>query len=337
MNLFEIRDSFGIEHLLPAERPTPELGPDEVLIRIRAVSLNYRDLLMVQGKYNPRMKLPRIPVSDGAGEIVSVGSAVTSWKAGDRVVVPFFPEWLEGELTAAKAASALGGDVDGLLREFAAIPASALLPIPEHLSFEQAATLPCAALTAWNGLFVSGDLMPGQTLLIQGTGGVSLFGLQFGKLAGATVILISSSDAKLERARTMGADHTINYRTEPEWEKKVHEITGGRGVDLTLEVGGTGTLSKTLRATKYGGRISLIGVLSGISGDVQLAPVLHKAITIGGIYVGSRAMFEEMNRFITKKRLEPVIDRVFTLTESTAAFSHLESGQHFGKVVIRVS
>jgi NADPH:quinone reductase-like Zn-dependent oxidoreductase len=335
MKLFEI-EAFGLDHLKRAERPAPEPGADEVTIRVRAVSLNYRDLLVVQGKYNPRMTLPRVPLSDGAGEIVSVGAGVTGWKPGDRVVVPFMPGWLDGELTAAKSASALGGDVDGLLREFATVRADALLPIPAHLGFEQAATLPCAAVTAWNGLFVSGRLQSGQTLLLQGTGGVSIFGLQFGRMAGATIILISSSDAKLERARAMGAHHTINYRAEPEWDKRVWELTGGRGVDLTLEVGGAGTLSKTLRATGYGGRVSLIGVLSGIAGEVQIGHILHKALTVRGIYVGSRAMFEAMNEAVTRHRLEPVIDRVFSFNESPDAFRRLESAQHFGKIVIRI-
>jgi NADPH:quinone reductase-like Zn-dependent oxidoreductase len=335
MNVFELQ-AFGLDNLKRAERLAPEPGADEVMIRVRAVSLNYRDLLIAQGKYNPRMTLPRIPVSDGAGEVVSVGAEVTAWKPGDRVVVPFFPAWLDGELSPAKAASALGGDVDGMLREFATVRADALLPIPSPLSFEQAATLPCAAVTAWNGLFVSGNLRPGQTLLLQGTGGVSLFGLQFGKIAGATIILISSSDAKLERARAMGAHHTINYRTEPEWEKRVMKITDGRGVDLTLEVGGAGTLARTLRATAYAGQISLIGVLSGIAGEFQIGQMLHKALTIRGIYVGSRAMFKAMNDAITQHRLEPVIDRVFSFEQAPAAFRHLESAQHFGKVVIRI-
>jgi NADPH:quinone reductase-like Zn-dependent oxidoreductase len=335
VKLFELQ-AFGLDHLTRADRPAPEPAADEVLVRIRAVSLNFRDLLIAQGKYNPRLSLPRVPLSDGAGEIVSVGAGITAWKPGDRVVIPFFPAWLDGELTAAKSASALGGEVDGLLREFAAIRSEALLPIPPHLSFEQAATLPCAAVTAWNGLFVSGGLRPGQTLLLQGTGGVSLFGLQFGKIAGATIIVISSSDAKLERARTMGAHHTINYRTEPEWGKRVLDLTGGRGVDLTLEVGGAGTLSETLRATGYAGHVSLIGVLSGIAGQVQIGPILHKSLTLRGIYVGSRAMFEAMNATITPHRLEPVIDRVFSFDEAPEAFRHLESAQHFGKVVLRV-
>jgi NADPH:quinone reductase-like Zn-dependent oxidoreductase len=336
MKLFEIRDAFGLDHLLPAERPTPEPGPNQVLLRVRAVSLNFRDLLLVQGKYNPRMQFPRVPVSDGAGEIVAIGAAVTAWKTGDRVVVPFMPGWFDGPLTADKAKSALGGDIDGLLSEFVVVNASALLPIPAHLSFEQAATLPCAAVTAWNGLFVSGDLKPGQTLLLQGTGGVSLFGLQFGKIASANIILTSSSDEKLERARAMGVHHTINYRTTPDWDKEVLKLTGGHGVDLTLEVGGAGTLSKTLRATSYSGHVSLIGVLSGINGDIQTAHILHKAITVRGIYVGSRAMFEAMNQSISESKLEPVIDRVFDFAQAPDAFRHLESGQHFGKVVIRV-
>ena len=336
MHLFELRDSFGLEHLVPAERAVPKAKAGEVLVRLRAVSLNFRDLLVIQGKYNPRMKLPRVPVSDGAGEVVSVGEDVTTWKSGDRVVIPFFPGWLEGELTAAKVASALGGDVDGLLREFAVISADALLPIPSHLSFAQAATLPCAGVTAWNGLFTAGHLKPGETVLLQGTGGVSLFGLQFARLAGARIILISSSDEKLERARALGAHETINYRTKPDWEKSVLALTDGKGVDLTLEVGGTGTLSKTLKATAYAGRVSLIGVLSGISGEVQLGHLLHKSIGIKGIYVGSRENFAGMNRSISQYQLEPVIDHVFPFAESVSAFRQLEAAKHFGKLVIEI-
>ena len=336
MKLFELQ-AFGLENLKRAERPVPEPGADEVLIHIRAVSLNFRDMLVVQGKYNPRMKLPRVPLSDGAGEIVAVGAGVTAWQPGDRAVIPFFPAWLDGELTGAKAASALGGDVDGVLCEFVTINAAALLPIPANLSFEQAAALPCAAVTAWNGLFVSGNLQPGQTLLLQGTGGVSLFGLQFGKMIGANIILISSSDAKLERARALGAHHTINYRETPEWAKRILEITDGNGVDLTLEVGGVGTLTKTLKATAYAGHISLIGVLSGISGEVQLGQILHKALHVRGIYVGSREMFHAMLAAMATHRIEPIIDRTFPFDESADAFRHLESGQHFGKVAITVS
>jgi NADPH:quinone reductase-like Zn-dependent oxidoreductase len=335
MKLFELR-AFGLEQLQPAERPMPEPQPHEVLVRLRAVSLNYRDLLLVQGKYNPRLKFPRVPISDGAGEVVSVGAAVSGWKAGDRVVIPFMPDWLEGPPDAAKTAGALGGNVDGLVREFAAIRADALLPIPEHLSFEEAATLPCAGVTAWNGLFVSGNLQPGQTLLLLGTGGVSLFGLQFGRLAGATIILTSSSEDKMEQARALGAHNTINYRAEPEWGKRVLELTGGLGVDLTLEVGGAGTLPQALRATRHGGQVSLIGVLTGGEGEVKVAPLLHRSLVVHGIYVGSREMFSRMLSAITQHRLKPIIDRVFPFSETVEAFRHLESARHFGKIVIRI-
>jgi NADPH:quinone reductase-like Zn-dependent oxidoreductase len=334
MKLFEIRDRFGLDQLVAGERPQPEPGPGEALVRVRAASLNFRDLLVVEGKYNPKMKLPRVPASDGAGEIAAVGSGVTGWKTGDRVVLPFFPAWREGPLTRAKAASALGGDIDGVLREFVTIPADCLLPIPEHLDFVQAAALPCAAVTAWHGLFVAGALQPGQTVLLQGTGGVSIFGLQLARTAGARVIILSSSDAKLERARALGADETINYKTDPDWEKKVLALTGGEGVDLTLEVGGTGTLPRTLRATRYGGRISLIGVLSGIAGDVPIGPIVHKTLQVNGIYVGSRAMFAELNRVLAQHRIEPVIDRVFDFAETPAAFRYFQEARHFGKVCV---
>jgi NADPH:quinone reductase-like Zn-dependent oxidoreductase len=334
VKLFEIRGGFGLDHLAAAERPDPAPGPREVLVRLRAASINYRDLLTVEGKYNPRMALPRVPLSDGAGEIAAVGAEVAVWKAGDRVVLPFMPAWREGALTREKASSALGGDVDGVLREFIAVPAGCLLPVPAHLDFIQAAALPCAAVTAWNGLFCAGALQPGQTVLLQGTGGVSIFGLQLAKAAGARVILLSSSDAKLERARAMGADETINYQSEPAWERKVLALTGGEGVDLTLEVGGSGTLPRTLKAARHGGRISLIGVLSGIAGNVEIGPILHKMLQIHGIYVGSRAMFAELIRLLELHRIEPVIDRVFDFADSPAAFRYFHQGAHFGKVAL---
>ena len=335
MKLHEIRDRFGLDQLGAAERPDPTPGPREALVRVRAASINYRDLLVIEGKYNPRMKLPRVPLSDGAGEIVAVGAEVDGWKAGDRVVLPFMPGWTEGPLTQAKAGSALGGDVDGMLRELVTVEATALLPVPAHLDCVQAATLPCAAVTAWNGLFVAGALTPGQTVLLQGTGGVSIFGLQLAKAAGARVIILSSSDAKLERARALGADETINYQTQPDWDKTVLALTGGEGVDVTLEVGGAGTLGRTLKATRYGGRVSLIGVLSGIAGEVPIGPILHKMLHVDGIYVGSRAMFAEMNRFLVQKRIEPLIDRVFDFDASPEAFRYFQQGAHFGKVAIR--
>lgn len=334
MKAFEIRDGFGLDHLVATERPQPAPGPREVLVRIRAASLNYRDLLTVEGKYNPRMKLPRVPLSDGAGEITALGAEVAEWKTGDRVVLPFFPAWREGALDHEKSKSALGGDVDGTLREFVTISADAPLRIPDHLDFIEAATLPCAAVTAWNGLFVAGGLQPGQTVLIQGTGGVSIFGLQLAKTAGARVILISSSDAKLERGRALGADETINYKTHPDWETQVLALTGGEGVDLTLEVGGIGTLPRTLKATRIGGRVSLIGVLTGIMGDFPIGPMLHKMLQVHGIYVGSRAMFADLNRVLAQHRIKPAVDRVFPFEESVKALRYFQKSGHFGKVAI---
>ncbi len=243
------------------------------------------------------------------------------------------PAWHEGRLTSEGAASALGGDVDGVLREYVTISANAPLPIPEHLDFLQAAALPCAAVTAWNGLFVTGALKPGETVLLQGTGGVSIFGLQLAKIAGANIIVISSSDEKLVRARNMGAHETINYKSTPDWEKRVLALTGG--VDLTLEVGGVGTLGRTLKATRYGGRVSLIGVLTGITGEVPVAPILHKMLHVNGIYVGSREMFAELNRVIVQNHLVPVIDRVFDFADTPAALRFFQEGQHFGKVCIK--
>ena len=334
MKLFELCEGFGLDHLRLSEAPVPEPGPHDVLVRIRAASLNYRDLLVVEGKYNPRMELPRVPFSDGAGEIAAVGVEVADWKPGDRVLLPFFPAWREGALTREKAASALGGDVDGVLREYIAVPADCLLPIPEHLDFVQAAALPCAAVTAWNGLFVAGALQPGETVLLQGTGGVSLFGLQLAHAIGARTILISSRDEKLERARRLGADETINYKSTPDWEKTVLALTGGEGVNLTLEVGGAGTLPKTLRATRHGGRISLIGVLAGGGGDLQIFPILHKMLAVHGIYVGSRAMFADLNRFLGQQKMAPIVDRVFDFEDTPAALHEFRQGQHFGKLCV---
>ncbi len=336
MKVFELRERFGLDHLRPAERPDPTPAPREVVVRLRAVSINYRDLLVVQGKYNPKMALPRVPFSDGAGEIEAVGTEVPRWKVGDRVVLPFMPGWREGVLTPEKSASALGGDVDGVLRERMTIAAESLLPIPDHLDFIQAACLPCAGVTAWNGLFEAGALQPGQTVLIQGTGGVSIFGLQLAKAAGARVILISSSDAKLEQARALGADETINYQAEPDWEKRVLTLTSGEGVDVTLEVGGSGTLPRTLKATRCGGRISLIGVLTGLAGDLPIGAILHKMLHVDGIYVGSRAMFADLNRALALHRIVPVVDRVFDFSESVEALRAFQQSAHFGKVAIRL-
>jgi NADPH:quinone reductase-like Zn-dependent oxidoreductase len=276
-----------------------------------------------------------IPVSDGAGEVVATGAGVTGRKPGERVISCFAPAWLDGPPTEAKMRSALGADADGLLREEAVLPEGALVPIPAHLSFEEAATLPCAAVTAWNALVETGGVKPGDSVLIQGTGGVSLFALQFARLAGARVIATSSSDPKLARARELGAADGINYKSTPDWDKRVRELTAGQGVDFIVEVGGAGTLPKSTRAVRLGGTIALIGVLSG-GGEFNPIAVLMKHIRLQGIFVGSRRMLESMIRAIESSQLHPVIDRVFPFDQAVAALKHLESGAHFGKVVIAV-
>jgi NADPH:quinone reductase-like Zn-dependent oxidoreductase len=335
MKLYEIRERFGLDALTLTERPQPRPGPHEVLVRIKAVSLNYRDLMVVKGQYNPKMPLPRVPCSDGAGEVAEVGPGVTRVKAGQRVAGIFMQEWIAGEVDDAKARSALGGAIDGLLAEYAVLHEDGLVHVPEHLSYEEAATLPCAAVTAWHGLITEGRIKPGDTVLCQGTGGVSLFALQFARLAGARVIITSSSDDKLKRARELGAAEGINYKMTPEWGDKARELTGGRGVDHVVEVGGAGTLGQSMRAVRMGGQISLIGVLAGV-GQANPLPILMKNVRVQGIFVGSREMFEAMNRAIAEHRLRPVVDRVFSFAEAPAAFRHMESAAHFGKICIRM-
>lgn len=335
MNTYELAGGFGFEALRVTERPQPSAGPFQVLVRVRATSLNYRDLMVIKGQYNPKMPLPRVPLSDGAGEVVQVGEGVSLFKPGDRVAGIFMQTWLDGELTEAKAKSALGGAIDGMLSEYVVLREDGLVTIPDHLSFEEAATLPCAAVTAWHAVVECG-VKPGQTVLTLGTGGVSLFALQFARLAGAHVIITSSSDEKLGRALALGASDGINYRTAQEWDRPVRELTGGIGVDQVVELGGAGTLPRSLKAVRHGGRINLIGVLTGGAGEVNPLPLLMKGIQLQGIFVGSRAMFEAMNRAISGSLLRPVIDRVFEAGEIVDALQYMESGQHFGKIVVRL-
>jgi NADPH:quinone reductase-like Zn-dependent oxidoreductase len=306
-----------------------------VLLKLRAASLNYRDLMMVKGLYNPRMALPRIPVSDGAGEIVAIGEGVSRVKPGDRVAAIFMQTWLEGGPTVAKGQSALGGPIDGLLGEYAVLSQEGVVHFPEHLSYEEAATLPCAGVTAWNALITQGGLKAGDTVLVQGTGGVSIFGLQIAVMTGARVIVTSSSDEKLERARHLGAAHTINYKQTPDWDKRARELTGGTGVDHIIEVGGAGTLNKSLSAVRMGGCISMIGVLAGGSGEINTISILMKAVRVQGVFVGSRDMFEAMNRAVEVGKMKPVVDRVFQFSEAREALKFMESGAHFGKICIR--
>lgn len=334
MNRYEL-DEFGIDNLSIVEREKPAISEHEVLVRFRAFSLNYRDLMVVRGEYNPRAQFPLVPLSDGAGEIVSIGSAVTKWKIGDRVCPNFAQGWIDGETSSEKAKTALGagGAAPGIASEFAAFDEQGVVRIPGHLSFEEAATLPCAALTAWDALVVSGKLKSGETVLILGTGGVSIFALQFAKLLGAHVIITSSSDEKLKKAKNLGAEEMINYKTREDWERAVFELTDKKGVDHVVEVGGAGTLSRSVKAVRHAGHIAVIGILA--KGDrFDPTPVLMKGIRMQGIFVGSREMFEDMNHFIEEKGLKPVIDRVFEFADLPDALRYLESGEHFGKVVV---
>ena len=335
MRVWQI-SSFGIDSLEFVERPTPALGPGEVLVRVHAISFNYRDLLMVKGLYNPKMKLPRIPCSDGAGEVAAVGEAVSRWKPGDRVAGIFMQNWLDGELTGAKARGALGGDIDGMLAEYVVLKQTGLVELPEHLSFQEAATLPCAAVTAWNAL-EAGKLKPGATVLIQGTGGVSIFALQLARLRGARVLGISSSFEKLERAHALGLDASLNYLDYPDWERWALDETGGEGVDLVVEVGGLGTMPRSLKAIRIGGVIAQVGVLSGSAAadPLPIASILHKMARIQGIYVGSRKDFEDLNKAITLAMLRPVGEN-FHWSQAREALIRMEEATHFGKLVLTV-
>jgi NADPH:quinone reductase-like Zn-dependent oxidoreductase len=332
----EIRGQFGLEHLVLAERPEPRPGPGQILLRMRAVSLNYRDLLTVRGEYNPNQPLPLVPCSDGAGEVVAVGEGVSRFRAGDRAVPIFAASWIAGEPTRDKLRSTLGGPLDGTLCERMVVSEQSAVRPPEHLSDEEAACLPCAGLTAWSALVTHGAIRAGDTVVVQGTGGVSVFALQFAALAGARVIVTSSSDEKLERARTLGAWHGINYRQEPRWERRVRELTGGVGADHVVEVGGAQTLAQSLSAVRSGGRISLIGILSGHVADLNINPILMRQVRVQGIFVGDREGFEAMNRAIEQHRLHPVVDRVFPFEQAREAFEVLAGGGHFGKLSIRV-
>jgi NADPH:quinone reductase-like Zn-dependent oxidoreductase len=307
-----------------------------VLVRIRASALNYRDLMTVLDPQSRGLPYPRIPNSDGAGEVLAVGAGVTRFQPGDSVAGTFFQRWEDGPITADAMASALGGALDGVLAEQVLLAERGLVRVPEHLTFDQAATLPCAGLTAWHALVGKGGLKAGETVLLIGTGGVSIFALQFAKAAGAQVIITSSDDAKLARARQLGADHGINYKTHPDWEREVLRLTAGRGVDVVIEVGGPGTLERSLASVRMGGRIAYIGVLTGLGAQANPVALIPKAASIHGIFVGSRAMFADMLDAMATHGIKPVIDREFAFAEAPAALAHMKSGGHFGKIVIRV-
>jgi NADPH:quinone reductase-like Zn-dependent oxidoreductase len=333
MKSFEIQE-FGIENLVLADRPEPEPAPREVLVRLKAASLNYRDLTLVQGVYNPKLKRPLVPLSDGVGTVEKTGPGVTRLRPGDRVAGCFFQQWIDGPHTKEKGRSALGGAIDGVAREYAIFSEDGLVAVPAFLSDEEAATLPCAAVTAWHALFEERPSIPGDTVLLLGTGGVSIFALQLALLAGLRVMITSSSDEKLARARNLGAHITINYKAIPEWGDEARKLAGGEGVDHVVEVGGSDTIAHSLRAVRPQGTISVIGALSGREGGISPAPVLMNSIRMQGIYVGSRAMFERLLRAIEIHRLKPVIDRTFPFTDLKAALRHMESKQHFGKICL---
>ncbi len=322
----------GIDALALAERDAAEPGPGEVRVRIEASSINYRDLMTVKHAAARGIPLPRIPNSDGAGTVTAVGPGVAGVAVGDRVASCFFQNWTDGACSPEAMASALGGAIDGVLAEEVVLKADGVVPVPQHMSALEAATLPCAALTAWNALVEVGRLKAGDTVLLLGTGGVSIFALQFATAMGAKVILTSSSDEKLERAKAMGAAETVNYKSNPDWQKAVLELTGGRGVDVTVEVGGPGTLARSVDATRVAGRIALIGVLTG--GTIDPTAIMRKSITLQGVYVGSRRMFLDMNKALALHAIRPVIDHTVPFAEARAAYHAMEAAGHFGKIVI---
>jgi NADPH:quinone reductase-like Zn-dependent oxidoreductase len=334
MRDYEIRDTQGIDSIVLGERAAPAVGTHDVLIRVKAVSLNRSDLSVTRGAYSRNTPLPLILCSDGVGEVVQTGANVTRFQIGDRVARMFMPMWIDGPLSESMTRQAIGRTVDGMLAEFVAADEHTVVSIPEFLTDEEAATLPTAAVTAWNGLG-DGGLKPGESVLTLGTGGVSIFALQFAVACGARVIATSGSPDKLDRLRAIGARDLIDYRSVPDWGKQVRDLTDG-GVHWIVEVIGAATLEQSIRAVRVGGRISLIGALGG-AGEVNPIPIVMKAITLQGIYVGSREMFERMNTFITMKRLKPVIDQIYDFDHAIEAFRHLESGRHFGKICIRIA
>ena len=333
----QLVDAFSIDALVFNDVGVPEPGRSEVLVRIRAVSLNYRDLMVVRGHYNPHVQKPLTLCSDCAGEVVAVGSEVRTFSEGDRVVSGFFTDWLDGELTAQGAASALGEASQGVLTTYRLFPAAALVRVPDAFSFEQASCLPCAGVTAWNSLMHVGALSAEGTVLLLGTGGVSVFGLQVAKLAGARAIVTSSSDEKLARAKSMGADETVNYLSHPAWDREVRALTGKAGVTHILEVGGAATLPLSLRSAARGALIAMIGVLSGAEQPMNVLPILMGCLRVQGVYVGPVAMLQELADAFTAAGLLPVVDRAFPFEESKRALEHFASGSHFGKVVITLA
>jgi len=336
MRVFQVEDAWSMEHLRMSTRPEPAVGAGLVRLRMNASAVNYRDLLVPSRGYGSRMKaLPLIMLSDGCGVVESTGEGVTRFKPGDRVCPLFFPNWSSGEPNPGRLSFSLGSELDGTMAEYMVVLEKGVAQAPAHLDDVEAAALPTAAVTAWRALITEGRMKPGDKVLVQGTGGVSLFALQFAKMLGAFVIVTSSSDEKLTRVKAMGADETINYNSVPEWGKRAREMAGGEGVDHVVEVGGQGTLSQSLRAVRTGGVISMIGVLSGGIMNVPLGQIVTRHIRLQGITVGSRDDFEHMAAAMGQHKIRPVIDRVFAFEELRLALQHLSSGRHFGKICIK--
>lgn len=337
MRALNVAAPWGLDAIKVVDLPDPKPGPGQVLVRMKAVSLNYRDLLMVNGMYGrgPASTTDVItPFSDGCGVVEAVGEGVTRFKAGDRVATLFFQGWVSGPPTLEKLVTALGFPIPGAGSELQTFTEEGLSKVPDFLTDHQVATLPCAALTAWRGLFVDARLEPGDTVVLQGTGGVSIFGLQFAHAAGLRTVITSSSDEKLERAKALGADHVVNYRTTPGWSGPVRAATNGRGADFIMEVGGGGTIQESMKAIKIGGHIAIIGVVAGAGEPFNPAALIGNSAKLQGLSVGSRDMFEAMGRMIDLRKIAPVVDKVFPFTEAKAAFAAMAGGEHFGKIVL---
>jgi NADPH:quinone reductase-like Zn-dependent oxidoreductase len=340
MRVLQIEGAYGLDHLKFAERPDPTPGPGQIVVRMKAVSLNYRDWITVSGVYGGAHKLPLVPFSDGAGVVERIGEGVTRVKPGDRVTSNFFgATWIGGPPMPHKMAGVLGGPNDGCAQELMLISAEGVTKTPEHMSDVEASCLPCAALTAWRALVVDGALKAGDIALMQGTGGVSIFALQMAKFMGLTTIITSSSDEKLARCKALGADHVINYKTTPEWGGEARKLTGGRGVDLVVEVGGAGTLMESMKAVRQQGHIAIVGIVSGFGGEgLNMLPgmLIGNNARIQGLSVGSRENFEDMNRALTQNQSKPIVETVYPWTRAKEAFEDMQAGKHFGKIALTI-
>ena len=335
MRVFQIEGDWGMDHLKLSTRPEPQAGPGQVVVKMEASSLNYRDLVVPQRGYGAHTgTLPLIPVSDGAGVVTDIGPGVTRVAVGDRVCPTYFQRWISGAPDLERLTQSLGGPIDGTMADFMCLSEDGVSKVPQHLSGLEAATLPCAALTAWSALVTSGNTQPGDRVLIQGCGGVALFAVAFARLLGAHVTVISSSEERMARVRQLGADATLNYRSTPEWARATRDITGGRGYDLILELGGEKTLPQSLRCIRPGGTIAMIGILSGSAMATSLGHIITRQVRLQGVTVGHRDGFEAMLRAIDQHHIRPVIDRVFAFEELKEAMAYLQSGVQFGKVCL---